>query len=98
MNIHEYQAKGLFRSYGLSVLNGGIAFSADEAVNVAKKSLDTKRWVIKAQIHAGGRGKGGGIKIANSLSEVKDIASSIIGMSLSLLKQVQKEKKFLKFM
>ena len=81
MNIHEYQAKGLFRSYGLSVLNGGIAFSADEAVNVAK-SLDTKRWVIKAQIHAGGRGKGGGIKIANSLSEVKDIASSIIGMSL----------------
>ena len=95
MNIHEYQAKGLFRSYGLSVLNGGIAFSADEAVNVAK-SLDTKRWVIKAQIHAGGRGKGGGIKIANSLSEVKDIASSIIGMSLVTPQTAAKGKEVLK--
>ena len=95
MNIHEYQAKGLFRSYGLSVLNGGIAFSADEAVNVAK-SLDTKRWVIKAQIHAGGRGKGGGIKIANSLSEVKDIASSIIGMSLVTPQTGAKGKEVLK--
>ena len=95
MNIHEYQAKGLFRSYGLSVLNGGIAFSADEAVNVAK-NLDTKRWVIKAQIHAGGRGKGGGIKIANSLSEVKDIASSIIGMSLVTPQTAAKGKEVLK--
>ena len=95
MNIHEYQAKGLFRSYGLSVLNGGIAFSADEAVNVAK-NLDTKRWVIKAQIHAGGRGKGGGIKIANSLSEVKDIASSIIGMSLVTPQTGAKGKEVLK--
>ena len=95
MNIHEYQAKGLFRSYGLSVLNGGIAFSADEAVNVAK-NLDAKRWVIKAQIHAGGRGKGGGIKIANSLSEVKDIASSIIGMSLVTPQTGAKGKEVLK--
>ena len=95
MNIHEYQAKGLFRSYGLNVLNGGIAFSADEAVNVAK-NLDTKRWVIKAQIHAGGRGKGGGIKIANSLSEVKDIASSIIGMSLVTPQTGAKGKEVLK--
>ena len=95
MNIHEYQAKGLFRSYGLSVLNGGIAFSADEAVNVAK-NLDTKKWVIKAQIHAGGRGKGGGIKIANSLSEVKDIASSIIGMSLVTPQTGAKGKEVLK--
>ena len=66
MNIHEYQAKNLFREYGLSILDGYIAFTAEEAVEIAKK-INSEKWVVKAQIHAGGRGKGGGIKIANSL-------------------------------
>jgi len=95
MNIHEYQAKTLFRNYGLSVLNGGVAFSPDEAVDIAK-GLDSQKWVIKAQIHAGGRGKGGGIKIANSLSEVKDLASSIIGMNLVTPQTGKKGKEVLK--
>ena len=68
MNIHEYQAKNLFREYGLNILKGNVAFSSDEAVDIAKK-IDSAKWVVKAQIHAGGRGKGGGIKIANSLKE-----------------------------
>ena len=59
MNIHEYQAKNLFREYGLNILNGNVAFSSDEAVDIAKK-IDSAKWVVKAQIHAGGRGKGGG--------------------------------------
>ena len=63
MNIHEYQAKKLFREYGLNILKGNVAFSSDEAVDIAKK-IDSSKWVVKAQIHAGGRGKGGGIKIA----------------------------------
>ena len=81
MNIHEYQAKELFRSYGINVLDGEISYSSDEAEKIAKK-LNCDKWVIKAQIHAGGRGKGGGIKIANSIQEVKSIAEKIIGMNL----------------
>lgn len=81
MNVHEYQAKELMRQSGISVLNGGTAKTADEAVEVAKK-LGGDVWVVKAQIHAGGRGKGGGVKVAKSLDEVKKYASEIIGMQL----------------
>ncbi|MBF97297.1 MAG: Succinyl-CoA ligase [ADP-forming] subunit beta [Alphaproteobacteria bacterium MarineAlpha9_Bin4] len=95
MNIHEYQAKSLFKSYGLSILDGGVAFTPEDAYEVAKK-IDSKKWVIKAQVHAGGRGKGGGIKIANSLSEVKEIATSILGMNLVTPQTGAKGKKVLK--
>ena len=95
MNIHEYQAKNLFREYGLSILDGYIAFTAEEAVEIAKK-INSEKWVVKAQIHAGGRGKGGGIKIANSLEEVKDLSDSIIGMNLVTPQTGPKGKKVLK--
>ncbi len=95
MNIHEYQAKNLFRNYGISVLNGGIAFTIEEATKVAKK-INSQKWIIKAQIHAGGRGKGGGIKIANSLEEVKAHASSILGMNLVTPQTGTEGKKVLK--
>ncbi len=70
MNVHEYQAKDLMREFNIKVLKGGTAKTADEAVEVAK-NLGGKVWVVKAQIHAGGRGKGGGVKVAKSLDEVK---------------------------
>ncbi len=95
MNIHEYQAKSLFKDYGISILDGGIAFTAEEALEVAKK-IPSKKWIIKAQIHAGGRGKGGGIKLANSLEEVKEVASSILGMNLITPQTGSKGKKVLK--
>jgi len=81
MNVHEYQAKDLMRDAGISVLSGGIAKSGDEAVTVAKK-LGGSIWVVKAQIHAGGRGKGGGVKVAKSLDEVKKFADEMMGMTL----------------
>src|SRR4051812_38198280 len=81
MNVHEYQAKELLRRYGVPLLQGKVAFSVDEAVKNAKE-LGGGVWVVKAQIHAGGRGKGGGVKIAKSLDEVKDYASKILGMQL----------------
>lgn len=81
MNVHEYQAKDLMREFNISVLNGGTATTPEEAVKVAEK-LGGDVWVVKAQIHAGGRGKGGGVKLAKSLEEVKQHASDIIGMNL----------------
>ena len=81
MNIHEYQGKELFRGFGVATPRGFPAFSVDEAVEAAKK-LGGKVWVVKAQIHAGGRGKGGGVKLARSLDEVRDMASRILGMTL----------------
>ncbi len=81
MNIHEYQAKEIFRQYGVPVPNGQVAFSPDEAVEVAR-NLGGKLWVVKAQIHAGGRGLGGGVKLAKSLDEVKELADKILGMTL----------------
>lgn len=81
MNIHEYQAKEIFRNFGLPVLRGKLAHTADEAVKAAKDLASTV-WVVKAQIHAGGRGKGGGVKLAKSIDEVKTLASQIIGMNL----------------
>ena len=81
MKIHEYQAKELFRKYDVPVPQGGVAFTTDEAVQVAK-TLGGYPVVIKAQIHAGGRGKGGGVKLAQSEQEVESIAGQIIGMNL----------------
>ncbi|HOV98600.1 MAG TPA: ADP-forming succinate--CoA ligase subunit beta [Bacteroidota bacterium] len=81
MKIHEYQAKNLLRRYGVSVPNGNVAFTIDEAVRVAEKIGGT-RWVVKAQIHAGGRGKAGGVKFASSLEEVRECAGELLGMRL----------------
>jgi succinyl-CoA synthetase beta subunit len=81
MNIHEYQAKELLRKFGVAVPKGGIAYTAAEAVSVAEK-LGGPVWVVKAQIHAGGRGKGGGVKLAKSIDEVRSIAADMIGMTL----------------
>ena len=82
MKIHEYQAKEILRQYSVPVPKGGVAFSAEEAVKIAKTELGGDIWVVKAQIHAGGRGKGGGVKVAKSLHEVWEFASQIIGMNL----------------
>ncbi len=81
MKIHEYQAKELFKKYSVPVPEGGVAFKADEAVAVANK-LANYPVVVKAQIHAGGRGKGGGVKLAQSADEVQSVAREIIGMNL----------------
>ena len=81
MKIHEYQAKNLFREYGIPVLEGIACFNVEEAVEAAIK-LGGEIWAVKAQIHAGGRGKGGGVKVAKSLNEVKKYATEILGMKL----------------
>jgi len=81
MKIHEYQAKELFRKYDVPVPRGGVAFTAGEAIQVAN-TLGGYPVVIKAQIHAGGRGKGGGVKLAQSGQEVESVAGQIIGMNL----------------
>ncbi|MFB6373373.1 MAG: ATP-grasp domain-containing protein, partial [Bradymonadaceae bacterium] len=81
MNIHEYQAKNILNDYGVPVPNGEAAFSVEEAVSAADQ-LGGDTWVVKAQIHAGGRGKAGGIKIANSKSEVREYADELLGSSL----------------
>jgi len=85
MNLHEYQAKQLLSSYGVPVAEGLMAETAKAAVEAARliqEQTGTKIWVIKAQIHAGGRGKGGGVKLARSLEEVREHASRILGMNL----------------
>ncbi|MBU6081304.1 MULTISPECIES: ADP-forming succinate--CoA ligase subunit beta [Allobacillus] len=81
MNIHEYQAKEIFRAYNVAVPNSKVAFSVDEAVEAAKE-LTTDVKVVKAQIHAGGRGKAGGVKIAKNMDEVKQYAEEILGKTL----------------
>ena len=81
MNIHEYQGKEILRKYGVAVPNGKVAFSPDEAVKVAKE-LGAAVTVVKAQIHAGGRGKAGGVKIAKNLDEVREYAKELIGKVL----------------
>ncbi len=81
MNIHEFQAKTILESYAVNTLPGEVAETPEEAVNVAK-SIDSPKFVVKAQIHAGGRGKGGGVKLAQSVAEVKQIAENILGMQL----------------
>ena len=81
MNIHEYQAKAVLKSFGVSVPRGGIAFSPDEAVQHAE-SLGGPVWVVKAQIHAGGRGKGGGVKVVKTVDDVRAEADRMLGMTL----------------
>jgi len=95
MNLHEYQGKELLNSFGVRIQRGIVASTPDEAVEAAEKltaDTGTSWWVIKAQIHAGGRGKGGGVKLAKSLEEVKSIANDILGMHL-ITPQTSKEGK-----
>jgi len=81
MNIHEYQAKSLLKGFSIPVLSGGLAHSSSEAVEVAKK-IGGSLWVVKAQIHAGGRGKAGGVKLAKTLEDVEKATKEIIGKRL----------------
>ncbi|MBE0663463.1 MAG: ADP-forming succinate--CoA ligase subunit beta [Bacteroidales bacterium] len=85
MNLHEYQSKSILKQYGVQVPEGMVAFTPEEALQAAKtlqETTGTDKWAVKAQIHAGGRGKGGGVKIAKSLDEVKEYAKAILGMQL----------------
>ena len=98
MNLHEYQGKSILRKYGVAVPEGQVASSPEEAVKIAKHIQDTTgsdKWAVKAQIHAGGRGKGGGVKIAKSLEEVEQYADQIIGMKL-ITPQTSAEGKLVK--
>jgi succinyl-CoA synthetase beta subunit len=81
MNIHEYQAKALLEGYGVRVLAGRVAYTPEEA-EAAARELGGPVWVVKAQIHAGGRGKGGGVKLAKSVEEVRQLADQMLGMDL----------------
>lgn len=81
MNLHEYQAKQLFSRYGLPVPNGAVAFTADDAAQVAS-TLSTPRWVVKAQVHAGGRGKAGGVKLVSTKEELTSFTQSLLGKRL----------------
>ena len=81
MKIHEYQGKAILAEYGVTVPRGKVCFSVDEAV-AAAEAIGGEKWVVKAQIHAGGRGKGGGVKLAGSLDEVREHADAILGMTL----------------
>jgi len=81
VNIHEYQTKELLRGYGVRVPEGRVAHNVDNAVTIAEE-LGGERWVVKAQIHAGGRGKGGGVKVASTLDEVRHFANQMIGSHL----------------
>ena len=85
MNLHEYQGKEILNSFGVRIQRGIVASTPEEAVAAAKQlneETGTSWWVVKAQVHAGGRGKGGGVKLAKSLDEVKNIANDILGMHL----------------
>ena len=81
MNIHEFQAKKILAGYGVNIPRGKEAYSVAEAVSVAK-DIGGEKWVVKAQIHAGGRGKAGGVKIADNIKEVEEISNSLLGMQL----------------
>src|SRR6478609_9879763 len=81
MKIHEYQGKEILRKFGVTVPRGIPCMSVEEAVKAAE-TLGGPVWVVKAQIHAGGRGKGGGVKVAKSLEEVRDLSKKILGMQL----------------
>jgi len=98
MNLHEYQGKSILQGYGVSVPFGIVATSPDQAVEAAKtiqKQTGSDKWAVKAQIHAGGRGKGGGVKIAKNLDEVREFADQIIGMML-VTPQTKKEGKLVR--
>src|SRR3954451_4005688 len=81
MNIHEYQAKELLKSYGVPVPPGEVVYTDRAAARVAEE-LGGNRWVVKAQIHAGGRGKGGGVKLANTPEKVAEVADQMVGSAL----------------
>jgi len=81
MNIHEFQAKKILSDYGVTIPKGKEAYTVEEALAVAK-NLGSEKWVVKAQIHAGGRGKAGGVKVAGSIKEVEEYSNSILGMQL----------------
>ena len=81
MNIHEYQAKEVLRGFGVTTGRGIAAFTVDEAVKAAE-TLGGPVWVVKSQIHAGGRGKGGGVKVVKSIDDVKAEATRMLGMTL----------------
>ena len=91
MNFHEYQAKQLFGDYGIAVPKGQVAHSPDEAVTAAK-AIGGDFWVVKAQIHAGGRGKAGGVKLAKTLDEVKQYAKAMLGSAFGKLDLVTREE------
>ncbi len=96
MNLHEYQGKEILASFGVRIQRGIVAHNASEAVDAAKqltRETGTSWYVIKAQVHAGGRGKGGGVKLAKNLKEVEEIAGSIIGMNLVTPQTTAKGKK-----
>ena len=85
MNLHEYQAKSILKGFGVPIIEGKMAETVDQAVEIAKdiqRQTGTDKWAVKAQIHAGGRGKGGGVKIASSIDEVRQFAWDILGMTL----------------
>ena len=81
MNLHEYQAKQLFRDYGIAVSEGIAVSSGEEAEKVAS-SMNVQKWVVKAQVHAGGRGKAGGVEVVDNLKDVRKFADKWIGQSL----------------
>src|SRR5512144_2692744 len=81
MKVHEHQAKEILRKFNVAVPQGKVAFTVEEAVQAAQE-LGGPVWVVKAQIHAGGRGKGGGVKVARSLEEVRELAGRMLGMTL----------------
>ena len=98
MNLHEYQGKSILKSYGVAIPMGIVAVSPEAAVEAAKeiqKKSGSNKWAVKAQIHAGGRGKGGGVKIAKSLDEVREYADAILGMML-VTPQTKKEGKLVR--
>ncbi|HNY01500.1 MAG TPA: acetate--CoA ligase family protein, partial [Bacteroidales bacterium] len=98
MNLHEYQSKSILKHYGVAVPEGVLAHTEEEAVKAAEYlqgATGSDRFVIKAQVHAGGRGKGGGVKVARSIDEVRQYASQIIGMQL-VTPQTSKEGKLVR--
>src|SRR3954464_14348129 len=95
MNIHEYQGKDILKKYGVRIQEGIVADTPEGAVEAAKKlnaETGTQWYVVKAQIHAGGRGKGGGVKLAKSIDQVKELSTQILGMQL-ITKQTGPEGK-----
>ena len=85
MNIHEYQAKSILKKYNVAIPEGAVVDSPDAAVDAAKMietNTGANTWAVKAQIHAGGRGKGGGVKLAKNLKEVEEVSKNILGMQL----------------
>jgi succinyl-CoA synthetase beta subunit len=98
MNLHEYQSKSILKQYGVAIPEGGLAYTEEEAVKAAEYlqgATGSDKFVIKAQVHAGGRGKGGGVKIATSVEEVRQYAAQILGMTL-ITPQTSKEGKLVR--